>query len=87
MGQQNNNIEYTDPWTVLGVHRGSSRDEIKAAFRKAALAHHPDVDKSPQAAARFTQVKAAADVLLKGVGGCCGAVGPLYSAQLARGMA
>lgn len=43
------------------------RDEVKAAFRRAALACHPDVDKSPQAAARFTQVKAAADVLLKGV--------------------
>lgn len=44
------------------------RDEVKAAFRRAALVCHPDVDKSPQAAARFTQVKLAADVLLKGVG-------------------
>lgn len=47
------------------------RDEVKAAFRRAALACHPDVDKSPQAAARFTQVKAAADVLLKGVRAFC----------------
>ena len=46
----------------------SHRDEVKAAFRRAALVCHPDVDKSPQAAARFTQVKLAADVLLKGVG-------------------
>ena len=43
------------------------RDEVKAAFRRAARVCHPDIDKSPQAAARFTQVKLAADVLLKGV--------------------
>ncbi|KAL4436152.1 hypothetical protein ABPG77_005600 [Micractinium sp. CCAP 211/92] len=61
------NLPYTDPWTVLGVQRGAGKDEIKAAFRRAALACHPDVDKSPSAAARFADVKAAADVLLKGV--------------------
>lgn len=60
------NLPYTDPWTVLGVHRGASRDEVKAAFRRAALVCHPDVDKSPSAAARFADVKTAADMLLKG---------------------
>lgn len=48
-------------------HFHPHRDEVKAAFRRAARVCHPDIDKSPQAAARFTQVKLAADVLLKGV--------------------
>ena len=103
-------LPFTDPWAVLGVHRGASHDEVKAAFRRAALqvgaaaseqvllpagrllckallcaarwpharllasCHpagsvqvHPDVDDSPSAAARFTQVKQAADVLLQRV--------------------
>lgn len=64
---QPSNLPYTDPHAVLGVHQGASRDEVKAAFRRAALACHPDVDSSPTAAARFAQVKTAADVLLKGV--------------------
>ena len=63
-------LPYTDPWSVLGLPPNASRDEVKAAFRRAALATHPDVDPSPQAAARFADVKAAADVLLKGVSVC-----------------
>jgi DnaJ-domain-containing protein 1 len=31
-----------DPWNVLGVPRGASREEIKSAFRRLALAFHPD---------------------------------------------
>jgi curved DNA-binding protein CbpA len=31
-----------DPYTVLGLRRGASEKEIKAAFRRAALQHHPD---------------------------------------------
>jgi hypothetical protein len=31
-----------DPWKVLGVSRKASREEIKSAFRRLALAFHPD---------------------------------------------
>ncbi|KAI3424788.1 hypothetical protein D9Q98_008175 [Chlorella vulgaris] len=58
------NLPYTDPWTVLGVSRSASREDVKAAFRRAALQCHPDVDCSPAATARFTAVKTAADSLL-----------------------
>ena len=61
------NLPYTDPWAVLGLPPNASREEVKAAFRRAALATHPDVDPSPRAAARFADIKLAADVLLKGV--------------------
>ena len=64
------NLPYTDPWAVLGLPPNASREEVKAAFRKAALETHPDADPSPRAAARFADIKAAADVLLKGVSSC-----------------
>jgi curved DNA-binding protein len=31
-----------DPWSTLGVARGTSPDEIKQAYRKLAMKHHPD---------------------------------------------
>ena len=58
---------FTDPFAVLGLPPSSTKEEVKAAFRRAALKCHPDVDPSPQAAARFSEVKTAADAILKGV--------------------
>ena len=31
-----------DPYRVLGLEPGASDDEVKAAYRKMALKHHPD---------------------------------------------
>jgi DnaJ-class molecular chaperone len=31
-----------DPWTVLGISRGASYDEVKSTFRRLALMFHPD---------------------------------------------
>lgn len=61
------NRAYTDPFEVLGLPSSASRDDVKRAFRQLALRCHPDVDGSPQAAARFSEVKTAADAILKGV--------------------
>ena len=32
----------TDPWTVLGVRRGASRDEIRRGYREQMKRYHPD---------------------------------------------
>lgn len=52
-----------DLYSVLGVARGASDDEIKKAYRKLARQYHPDVNKSPDAGAKFSQVQEAYDVL------------------------
>lgn len=69
------NRAYTDPFGVLGLPSTASKSDVKAAFRRMALRCHPDVDSSPQAAARFTEVKRATDAILKGHYGP-GAAGP-----------
>jgi len=52
-----------DFYDVLGVGRGASAEEIKAAYRSLARKHHPDVNKSADAQARFTEIQQAYDVL------------------------
>ena len=45
-----------DPHVVLGVERGASPDEIKAAWRGLARRHHPDlIGDDPEAARRATR--------------------------------
>jgi DnaJ-class molecular chaperone len=54
----------TDPYTTLGVARGASEAEVKKAYRKLAKELHPDRNKdNPKAAARFSDVTAAYDLL------------------------
>jgi hypothetical protein len=51
-----------DPHAVLGVTAANTLDEVKTAFRKKALEHHPDTGGS---AAGFIALKRAYDSILK----------------------
>ncbi len=54
----------SDPYTVLGVPRSASADEIRKAFRKLAKQNHPDTNPNNKAAEeRFKQVSGAFDIL------------------------
>ena len=52
-----------DYYEVLGVDRTASEREIKAAYRKLARKHHPDVNKSPDAPKMFKEATEAYEVL------------------------
>lgn len=52
-----------DYYEVLGVSRNASKDEIKKAFRGLAVKLHPDVNKEPDAEAKFKEVNEAYGVL------------------------
>jgi len=52
-----------DFYELLGVARGASAEDIQRAYRKLARKYHPDVNKEPDAQARFTEIQGAYDVL------------------------
>jgi len=53
-----------DLYGVLGVERGASKSEIKAAFQKLARQYHPDVNpNNPEAEEKFKEVSHAYDIL------------------------
>ena len=52
-----------DYYEILGLPRGASESEIKRAYRHLARQYHPDVNKSPDAEARFKKINEAYQVL------------------------
>jgi DnaJ-class molecular chaperone len=53
-----------DPYKILGVRPGDTDDAIRAAYRKLAKKHHPDLNQGkPEAAERFKAISGAYDIL------------------------
>jgi chaperone protein DnaJ len=57
-------IDYKDYYKILGLSKGASEKEIKAAYRKLARQHHPDVNPGDKGAEdKFKDIGEAYDVL------------------------
>ena len=46
-----------DYYKILGIEKSASQDEIKRAYKKLAVKHHPDVNKEAGAEAKFKEIK------------------------------
>ena len=56
-------MKYKDYYTILGVHRNASTEEVKKAYRKLAHKYHPDVSKDPAGEEKFKEVAEAYETL------------------------
>ncbi len=56
-------MDYVDYYATLGVDKKAGADEIQKAYRKLARSYHPDINKAPEAEAKFKQINEAYQVL------------------------
>ena len=52
-----------DFYSILGISKTSSEDDIKKAYRKLAMKYHPDVNKEPGASDKFKEASEAYSIL------------------------
>lgn len=50
-------------YETLGVNKNASADEIKKAYRRLARKYHPDINKEPEAEAKFKEINGAYEIL------------------------
>ena len=55
-----------DPHATLGIKKGSSESEIKAAYRALAKRYHPDKSSEPDASERFMEITTAYEARVDG---------------------
>jgi curved DNA-binding protein len=57
-------MEFVDYYSILGLDKNASQEDIKKAYRKLARKHHPDVNPNdPSASKKFQQINEANEVL------------------------
>ncbi|OMJ09087.1 Mitochondrial protein import protein MAS5 [Smittium culicis] len=56
-------VKDTKLYDILGVDAGAGESELKKAYRKLALKHHPDKSKDPESAEKFKDISHAYDIL------------------------
>lgn len=56
-------MKYKDYYEILGVERNATQQAIKTAYKKLARKYHPDVNKAPDAQAKFKDINEAYEVL------------------------
>lgn len=56
-------MAYKDLYSILGVARTASQDDIQREYKKLARKYHPDISKEPDAEERFKEIGQAYDVL------------------------
>lgn len=54
---------FKDYYSILGISRSATAEEIKAAYRKLALRYHLDVNPDKDANKRFQEINEANEVL------------------------
>ena len=54
----------SDYYEILGIDKNATKEEIKSAFRKMARKWHPDVNKAPEAEAKFKELGKAYETLM-----------------------
>ena len=57
-------MDFVDYYSILGLHKNATQEDIKKAYRKLARKHHPDVNPNDAAASKkFQQINEANEVL------------------------
>ncbi len=56
-------MKYKDYYSILGIERGATAEDIKKSYRKLAHKYHPDVSKDPKGEEKFKEVAEAYNTL------------------------